>query len=115
MAPGSEIWRQELSKLPHPFPELAEKYYIAKSYDELDNITKYDLLEKESYFYCIYYIQVEFTFRNIIILHEQDRKSYRSAKLIQAFKILEFKMMLKLKIHWLYFLKFISLLTVFIT
>ena len=71
MAPGSEIWRQELSKLPHPFPELAEKYYIAKSYDELDNITKYDLLEKESYFYCIYYIQVEFTFRNIIILHEK--------------------------------------------
>ena len=53
MAPGSEVWRQELAKLPHPFPVLAEKYYIANSYEELDNITKYDLLDKESYFYYI--------------------------------------------------------------
>ena len=63
MAPGSEIWRQELSKLPHPFPELAEKYYIAKSYDELDNITKYDLLEKESYFYHLLHILHIYTSR----------------------------------------------------
>ena len=38
-----------MSKLPHPFPELAEKLYISNSYDEHDNITKHDLLDKESY------------------------------------------------------------------
>ena len=56
MEPGSEVWRQELSKLPHPFPELAEKYYIANSYDELDNITKYDLLDKERYLLLLHNI-----------------------------------------------------------
>ena len=39
-----------MSKLPHPFPELAEKLYISNSYDEHDNITKHDLLDKESTF-----------------------------------------------------------------
>ena len=42
-----------MSKLPHPFPELAEKIYISNSYDEFDNITKHDLLDKESFFYDI--------------------------------------------------------------
>ena len=50
MQPGSDIWRQEMFKLPYPFPELAEKFYIPSSYDEQDNITKYKLLEKEGYF-----------------------------------------------------------------
>ena len=52
--PGSDIWRQEMSKLPDPFPELAEKFfYITSSYDEFFNITKYQLLEKESYLHCL--------------------------------------------------------------
>ena len=37
-----------MSKLPHPFPELAEKLYIPSSYDEMDNITRLNLLDKES-------------------------------------------------------------------
>ena len=50
MQPGSDIWRQEMFKLPYPYPELAEKFfYITSSYDEFFNITKYQLLEKESY------------------------------------------------------------------
>ena len=53
MIPGTEIYRQEMSKLPHPFPELAEKLYISNSYDEFNNITKHDVLDKESYFYYI--------------------------------------------------------------
>ena len=39
-----------MSKLPYPFPELAEELYIPSSYNELHNITKYDLLEKEGYY-----------------------------------------------------------------
>ena len=52
MQPGSDIWRQEMFKLPYPFPELAENFYIPSSYDEQDNITKYKLLKKEGYFQC---------------------------------------------------------------
>ena len=52
--PGSDIWRQEMFKLPYPYPELAEKFfYITSSYDELFNITKYQLLAKESYLHCL--------------------------------------------------------------
>ena len=42
-----------MSKLPHPFPELAENYYITSSWDELNNIIKYYLLDKDSFFYYI--------------------------------------------------------------
>ena len=54
MYPGSEIWKQEMSKLPFPFPEMAEKSYITSSNDEFYNMTKFHALEKESFFYqCI--------------------------------------------------------------
>ena len=43
-----------MSKLPHPFPKLAEKLYISNSHDEFDNITKYDLLDKESYYILLH-------------------------------------------------------------
>ena len=49
MGPGMDHWKQEMSKLPIPFPELAERMYITGSYDEFENITKYKLLEKESF------------------------------------------------------------------
>ena len=49
IGPGADHWRQEMSKLPPPFPELAEGMYIPSSEAELDNITKYELLEKESF------------------------------------------------------------------
>ena len=49
MGPGNDHWRREMSKLPLPFPELAEGMYIASSNAELDNITRYELLEKESF------------------------------------------------------------------
>ena len=51
MYPGSEIWKQEMLKLPFPFPELAEKSYITSSNDEFYNMTKINVLEKESFFY----------------------------------------------------------------
>ena len=53
MQPGADIWRQEMSKLPYPYPELAELFYIPSSYDEFDNITKYQVLEKVSYLQCL--------------------------------------------------------------
>ena len=52
MQPGSDIWRQEMFKLPFPYPELAERVYIPSSRGELWNITRYKLLEKESYVQC---------------------------------------------------------------
>ena len=59
MPPGRDIWKQEMSKLPHPYTELAKRTYITNSYDEFDNITIYRLLGKESFFY------LEFTLQNI--------------------------------------------------
>ena len=56
MQPGSDIWRQEMFKLPYPYPELAEKFFnIPSSDDEFWNITKYQLLEKETYLQCLTY------------------------------------------------------------
>ena len=48
IGPGADHWRHEMSKLPLPFPKLAEGMYIAGSNAELNNITRYELLEKES-------------------------------------------------------------------
>ena len=53
MHPGMEIWKQQMSKLPYPFPQLAERTYITSSWDEFDNITKYHLLEEESFLYHV--------------------------------------------------------------
>ena len=53
MGPSMDHWRQEMSKLPYPYPELAEKFYIPSSFDEFDNITKYQVLEKVSYLHCL--------------------------------------------------------------
>ena len=38
-------------KLPFPFSVLAETMYIPSSYDEYHNVSKYYVLEKESFFY----------------------------------------------------------------
>ena len=54
LPPGTDIWRQEMSELSYPFPELAEKLYITSSYEEYKNITKYYVLKKESFFYHYY-------------------------------------------------------------
>ena len=43
-----------ISTLPYPYPELAEKMYITSSWVEFKNITKYQLLKKESFFYHVY-------------------------------------------------------------
>ena len=53
--PGGDIWKQEMSKLPYPFPKLAENYYITNSWDEMDNMSKYYVLEKDSFFYYVVY------------------------------------------------------------
>ena len=62
--PGMEIWVQIMSTMPSPYPELAERIYITSSWEEFDNITKYFLLEKESFFFhvesiiSIYYFKI---------------------------------------------------------
>ena len=53
MVPGANNWVQEMSKLPYPFPDLAEKFYIPSSFDEFINITQYQVLEKESYIHSL--------------------------------------------------------------
>ena len=67
--PGSEMWKHEMSKLPFPFPELARSLYIASSFNEFDNITKYHVLEKES-------LSIEFTSQNIILIFQGTHAQY---------------------------------------
>ena len=47
-AEGWGIYVQAMSKLPSPYPELAERSYIPGSLNEFEQITEYDVLEKES-------------------------------------------------------------------
>ena len=44
----------EMSRFPHPYPELAERSYVADSFREFDNISEYDVLEKESFYRHLY-------------------------------------------------------------
>ena len=41
-----EIWKDVMSEMPHPYPELAKKMILTSSEDEYHNIT-YELIEKE--------------------------------------------------------------------
>ena len=45
---GTEIWNQVMRDLPSPYPELAEKLYIAKDWSDFFNISFYHLLEEGS-------------------------------------------------------------------
>ena len=49
-AVGFGIYVQVMSKLPSPFPDLAERSYIPSSWDEFENISDYDVLEKVSFY-----------------------------------------------------------------
>ena len=51
---GWEVYLQVMSKLPPPYPELAERSYITDYWDEFDNISEYDVLEKESFYRHLY-------------------------------------------------------------
>ena len=55
--PGMEIWKHVMSKMPSPYPELAERIYIASSWEEFDNITKYDLVEKGTHAQVVGYLK----------------------------------------------------------
>ena len=46
--PGMEEWKNMFLDMPYPYPEIANKTYIASSRDEFDNMTKYYILEKGS-------------------------------------------------------------------
>ena len=48
VGPGTDIWKQAMSNLPSPFPELAETISIPTSHDEYIDNQKKLLLEKES-------------------------------------------------------------------
>ena len=48
VGPGTDIWKQAMSTLPSPFPELAETISIPTSHDEYIDNQKKLLLEKES-------------------------------------------------------------------
>ena len=42
--PGiGDTWSHVMSQMPPPYPDLAERVYIASSWDEYWNITKYTL------------------------------------------------------------------------
>ena len=41
-----EIWKDVMSEMPHPYPELAKKMILTSSEDEYHNIT-YELIQKE--------------------------------------------------------------------
>ena len=61
VGPGTDIWKQAMSNLPSPFPELAETISIPTSHDEYIDNQKKLLLEKESDcfdFICISMVQV---------------------------------------------------------
>ena len=45
---GTEIWKQVMRDLPSPYPELAEKLYLAENWSDYFNISFYHLLEEES-------------------------------------------------------------------
>ena len=47
-SPGSSIWKQVMSTMPHPYPVLAGRMRIPSSWDEYYNMTKYDVFEQES-------------------------------------------------------------------
>ena len=47
--PHGKMWKQVMSNLHPPYPELSEqRFYIPNSWEEFNNLTKYHLLEKES-------------------------------------------------------------------
>ena len=46
---GTEIWKQVMRDLPSPYPELAERLYIAKDWSDFFNISFYNLLEEGSH------------------------------------------------------------------
>ena len=46
---GTEIWNQVMRDLPAPYPELAERLYIAKDWSDFFNISFYNLLEEGSH------------------------------------------------------------------
>ena len=45
---GTEIWKQVMRDLPSPYPELAERLYIAENWSDFFNLSFYHLLEEES-------------------------------------------------------------------
>ena len=48
VGPGTDIWKQAMSNLPSPFPELAETISIPTSHEEYVDNQKKLLLDKES-------------------------------------------------------------------
>ena len=50
LQPGAHIWKQTLSLMPSPYPELADKLYLPSSWDEYDNMTYNFTLDKGSIF-----------------------------------------------------------------
>ena len=69
LGPNTGIWKQVMSNLPFPFPELAERTYIPSSWSEFGNITKYKLLKKV---FLRIFNHVEPTFKNIILLFYRE-------------------------------------------
>ena len=52
-SPGSEIQQKEMSLLPAPYPQLAERMHLLSSYYEFINLTRHYIFDKESFsFLC---------------------------------------------------------------
>ena len=48
MHPGTGVWKKVMSKMPDPYPVLAETMIISTSWPQFYNMSKYNTIEKES-------------------------------------------------------------------
>ena len=48
MHPGTGVWKKVMSKMPDPYPLLAETMIISTSWPQFFNLSKYNTIEKES-------------------------------------------------------------------
>ena len=52
MRPGYAVWRQVLTQLPAPFPDLAQEMHIASSWTEFRNISQHQAIGQGSVDVC---------------------------------------------------------------
>ena len=54
MHPGTGVWKRVMSKMPDPYPVLAETMIIPTLWEQFDNMSKYNTIEKDSHIILIH-------------------------------------------------------------
>ena len=54
MHPGTGVWKRVMSKMPDPYPVLAENMIIPTLWEQFDNMSKYNTIEKDSHIILIH-------------------------------------------------------------